>query len=173
MKRWLAGCLAAAACAWALSGCSSILTESAAAAAGIASGSIAGAITDSAGVATGIGIGVQAAARAGVQYSERQIHHEVQQQIADIAGPLAVGQVKPWRTALSLPLEAEEAGRVTVSRVISAGELDCKEIIVAVDQSQHETLAASQFFVASICRNGSRWAWASAEPATERWGSLQ
>jgi hypothetical protein len=172
MKRWLAGCLAAA-CAWALSGCSSVLTESAAAGAGIASGSIAGAVTEDAGVAAAIGIGVQAGARAAVQLGERRIHHEVQQQIAEIAGPLEVGQVKPWRTVLSVPLEAEESGRVTVSRVISAGDLDCKEIIIAVDRSNRETLPASQFYVASICRNGSRWSWASAEPATERWSSLQ
>ena len=92
---------------------------------------------------------------------------------AEIAGPLEVGQVKPWRTVLSVPLEAEESGRVTVSRIISAGDLDCKEIIIAVDRSNRETLPASQFYVASICRNGSRWSWASAEPATERWSSLQ
>ncbi|WP_255646830.1 hypothetical protein [Inquilinus sp. Marseille-Q2685] len=29
------------------------------------------------------------------------------------------------------------------------------------------------FYVAVICQNGETWKWASAEPATERWGSLQ
>ena len=159
--------------AMALSGCGSLLSESASAGAGIAGGAIAGALTDNAGVAAGIGIGVQAIARSGVQYGQRKIHAEAQHQIAQIAGPLKVGQVKPWKTKLSLPLEPEEAGRVTVSRVISTGELDCKEIVVSVEQSGKNALPASEFYVASICRNGSRWAWASAEPATERWGSLQ
>lgn len=62
---------------------------------------------------------------------------------------------------------------MAVSRVISTGELDCKEIIVSVEQSGADPLPASEFYVAAICRNGSRWAWAQAEPATERWGWLQ
>ncbi|MDM0105247.1 hypothetical protein QTH97_09915 [Variovorax sp. J22R24] len=171
MKRWLGGC--ALASMLMLSGCSSLIAESASAGAGIAGGAIAGAITDSAAVASGIGIAVQALARAGVQYHERKIHGEVQEQIALAAGPLKVGQVKPWKTVLSLPLEPEQSGRVAVSRIISSGELDCKEIVVSVEQSGKDALPASEFYVAAICRSGSRWAWASAEPATERWGSLQ
>lgn len=170
-RRW-AGCLALAA-ALALSGCGSLVAESASAGAGMVGAALANAVTDNAGVATGIGIGLQSAARAGVQYYERKVHDEAQKQIAQVAGPLKVGQVRPWKTALSLPLEREEAGRVTVSRVISTGELDCKEIIVSVEQSGADLLPASEFYVAAICRNGSRWAWAQAEPATERWGSLQ
>lgn len=119
MKRWLGGCLLAA-CGWMSSGCSSLVSEGASAGAGILGGSIASAVTDSAGVAAGIGIGVQAAARAGVQYEQRKIHGEAQQQIAQVAGPLKVGQVKGWKTVPSLPLEPEEAGRVTVSRVIAS-----------------------------------------------------
>jgi hypothetical protein len=172
MKRWVKVCLLAG-CAWAASGCSSLITEGASAGAGIAGGSLASAITNNAGVAAGIGIGVQAAARAGVEYEQRKIHSEVQDQVARVAGPLKVGEVRGWKTELSLPLEPEEAGRVTVSRVISKGELDCKEIVVSVEQSGREALPASEFYVAAICRNGSRWAWAQAEPATERWGALQ
>jgi hypothetical protein len=29
------------------------------------------------------------------------------------------------------------------------------------------------FYTASVCRDGPTWKWATAEPATERWGSLQ
>jgi hypothetical protein len=172
MKRRAVGCVLAVA-ALATSGCRSLLAESASAGAGIASGALANAVTDNAGVATGIGIGVQAAVRSGVQYYQRKVHGEAQAQIAQVAGPLKVGQVKPWKTTLSLPLESEESGRVVVSRVISSGELDCKEIVVSVEQSGTGALPASEFYVASICRNGSRWTWAQAEPATERWGSLQ
>jgi len=57
--------------------------------------------------------------------------------------------------------------------VISTGELDCKEIIISVERSGSTTLPISEFYVAAICRNGTRWDWASAEPATERWGALQ
>lgn len=175
MTRRLFACLTAAWAvgALALSGCSSLVTEGSSAGAGIAGGVLASKVTNNAGVAAGIGIGVQAITRTAVQYEQRKIHGEAQQQIANVAGPLKVGQVQSWRTKLSIPLESEEAGRVTISRVISTGELNCKEIIVSVDQSGQDKLPASEFYVAAICRNGTRWDWASAEPATERWGALQ
>jgi hypothetical protein len=157
-----------------LSGCGSLYAESATAGAGIAGAAIAGKVTNNAAVATGIGLGAVAAARAGVQYSERVIHRNTQDSIAVVAGPLAVGAVAPWSITHSVPLEEDEHGRVTVSRSISAGELDCKEIVFSVDKTAMQNVpASSAFYVASICRDGTAWKWASAEPATERWGSLQ
>jgi hypothetical protein len=29
------------------------------------------------------------------------------------------------------------------------------------------------FYTATVCLDGAKWKWASAEPATARWGSLQ
>jgi uncharacterized protein YceK len=157
-----------------LSGCSSLYTEGATAGAGIAGAAIAAKVTDNAAVATGIGLGAVAAARAGVQYSERVIHTNTQNSIAVVAGPLDVGAVAPWSITHSVPLEDDEHGRVTVSRAISTGELDCKEIVFSVDKIATKNVpASSAFYVASICRDGKAWKWASAEPATERWGSLQ
>jgi hypothetical protein len=172
MNRWLGTYLIVVSAA-ALGGCSSLLLEGGSAGAGIAAGAVSSAVTRSAGVATGIGIGVQAVTRTGIQYEQRKIHGEAQQQIAKIAGSLKVGQVQNWKTALSLPLEPDESGRVAVSRVISSGELDCKEIVISLDQSGKTILPVSEFYVASICRSGQLWSWASAEPATARWGSLQ
>ncbi|MFC0401731.1 hypothetical protein [Paraburkholderia rhizosphaerae] len=170
----LLAALVVAAVATALSGCSSLYSESATAGAGIAGAAIAGSLTNNAAVATGIGLGVVAAAHAGVQYSERVIHRNTQNGIAQVAGPLDVGGVAPWSITHTVPLEDDEHGRVTVSRVISTGVLDCKEIVFSVDQSATQnTPASSAFYVASICRNGNAWRWASAEPATERWGALQ
>lgn len=115
-----------------------------------------------------------AAARAGVQYSERVVHRNTQDGIAKIAGPLEVGAVAPWSVKHSVPIEDDEHGRVTVSRTISAGTLDCKEIVFSVDHIATKNVpASSAFYVASICRDGENWKWASAEPATERWGALQ
>ncbi|XVK57806.1 hypothetical protein SFB74_27245 [Variovorax sp. W6] len=172
MKRWLK-LGAASSVIVALSGCSSLLLEGGSAGAGIAASAVSSAVTTNATVATGIGIGMQSIARAGIQYEQRKVHGEAQQQIARVAGPLGLGQVQHWKTGLSLPLEPDEAGRVTVSRIISAGRLECKEIVVALDQSGKDALPASEFYVASICRSGRQWSWASAEPATARWGSLQ
>jgi hypothetical protein len=109
-----------------------------------------------------------------VQYSERVVHKNTQDGIAKIAGPLDVGAIAPWSVTHSMPIEDDEHGRVTVSRTISAGALDCKEIVFSVDQTATKNVpASSAFYVASICRDGDNWKWASAEPATERWGALQ
>lgn len=158
----------------ALSGCSSLYSEGAVAGAGIAGAAVATKVTSNAAVATGIGLGAVAAARAGVQYSQRVVHRNTQDSIAVVAGPLEIGAVAPWSVTHSFPIEDDEHGRVTVSRAISTGALDCKEIVFSVDQTATKNVpASSAFFVASVCRDGNNWKWASAEPATERWGALQ
>ena len=157
-----------------LSGCSSLYSETATAGAGIAGAAVAGQVTRNAAVATGIGLGVVAAAGAGVQYTERVVHRNTQDGIAKVAGPLDVGAVAPWSVTHTVPIEDDTHGRVTVSRTISAGTLDCKEIVFSVDaDATKDKPASSAFYVASICRDGTAWKWASAEPATGRWGALQ
>jgi hypothetical protein len=173
MHRFAIAVLAAAAIAN-LNGCSSLYGESASAGAGIAGAALAAKVTRNAAVATGIGLGAVAAAKAGVQYTERVIHRNTQNTIATAAGPLAVGAIAPWDAKHTLAIESDEHGRVTVSRTISTGALDCKEIVFSVDQdATKKEPASSAFYVASICRDGNAWKWASAEPATERWGALQ
>jgi hypothetical protein len=153
-------------------GCSSVVTSGASEFAGIAGAAVAGAVTSNPGVAAGIGLGAQAGARAGVQYAQRQVHRASQVRIAQAAGPLAVGHVAPWESEHKAPLEKGEQGRVTVSRVISAISLECKEIVFSVD-SLNDGTPRSAFYVAMVCRDGDDWKWASAEPSTERWDGLQ
>lgn len=165
--------MGALACA-SLTGCSSLYGESATAGAGIVGAAVAGGVTSNAAVATGIGLGAVAAAKAGVQYSERVVHTHTQETIAAAAGPLAVGGIGNYDSVHSFPLEPDEKGRVTVSRVISTGKLECKEIVFSVDQdATKDHPAQSAFYVASVCRDGDKWKWAAAEPATARWGALQ
>ena len=157
-----------------VTGCNSLYSEGATAGAGIAGAALAAKVTSNAAVATGIGLGTVAAAKAGVQYTQRVVHRDTQDGIARIAGPLDVGAVTTWSVKHTLPIEDDEHGRVTVSRVISQGTLDCKEIVFSVDRdATQKAPAESAFYVASICRDGNAWKWASAEPATERWGALQ
>jgi hypothetical protein len=157
-----------------VSGCSSLYSESVTTGAGIAGAALASKVTDNAAAATGIGLGVVAAARAGVQYTQRVVHREAQDSIAAAAGPLRVGAIANWQVSPSMPIEEAEQGRVTVSRAISTGALDCKEIVFSVDTAATQSQpVSSAFYVASICRDGAAWKWATAEPATERWGSLQ
>jgi hypothetical protein len=154
--------------------CSSLYSAGAQTGAGIGGAAVASKVTNNAAVATGIGLGALAAAKAGVQYSERIVHRNTQDSIARAAGPLDVGGVAPWSIVHSFPIEDDEHGRVTVSRTISSGALDCKEIVFSVDHAATKDAAASSaFYVAAVCRDGDAWKWASAEPATERWGALQ
>lgn len=159
-------------CILGLAGCSSVLTETTSDVAGIAGAGAANAVTKSAALATGIGLGVQAGANAGLQYVERRVHGVEQDRIAAAAGPLPVGAIAAWSVHHRLPIEDDERGQVVVTRVLGGGDMLCKEIIFSVDhQTKHGLHRA--FYTASVCRDGPIWRWASAEPATARWGSLQ
>ena len=164
--------LAAAGAALCTTGCSSLLSEGSATAAGVAGTAVAASVTTNAAAAAGIGLGVLAAAQSGVKAVERNYHGHQQDLIAGIAGELPVGQVAAWRSEHAIQLEPDEAGRVTVSRVISATDLACKEIVFSVDRIEDKKTLSS-FYVATICKDSVRWRWATAEPATARWGNLQ
>jgi hypothetical protein len=118
-----------------------------------------------------------------VQNVEKRVHKTEQDAIAQIAGPLPVGQVVHWSVTHSVPVEDDEQGELTVSRVIVTAPasrppssqqdaLDCKEIVFSVDTDE-QNIPRRAFYTAAVCRDGQVWRWASAEPATERWGSLQ
>ena len=118
---------------------------------------------------------MNAAASAAVKAIEKRVHRTEQDSIAAAAGPLAIGDTARWSSGhYKVSVEANEHGELTVSRLIRAGNLDCKEIVFSVDHIATKNVpASSAFYVASICRDGENWKWASAEPATERWGALQ
>src|ERR1700712_2458043 len=139
-----------------IAGCSSLLSEGAATGAGVAGTAVAASVTNNAAVASGIGFGVIAPAPAGVKTIERNYHGNRQDEIAEIAGGLTMGQVAPWRSAHTIELEPDEAGRVTVSRIISATDLSCREIVFSVDQRRGIEAPAS-FFVATICKDALKW----------------
>ncbi|MFT8244456.1 hypothetical protein [Roseomonas sp. BN140053] len=155
-----------------LGACAAFQGEASADLAGIGGAAVADAVGAGAGVTTGIGFGVRAATRAGLQYAQRRVHGAAQNRIAAAAGDLPVGGIAPWNTDHAVPLEPEERGRVTVSRIISAGTLSCKEVVFSVEAEERGQPRQS-FFTAILCRDGAEWRWASAEPATERWGNLQ
>ena len=156
----------------ALSGCGSFLTATTGTVAGIASAGVASAVTKSPAVATGIGLGVGAGANASLAYVERRVHRAEQDQIAAAAGPLAPGQVAPWRVVHTIPIEADQHGEVTVTGQTGGIGVRCKAIVFSVAREENGKLDPA-FYTASVCGEGGRWHWASAEPATERWGALQ
>lgn len=162
-----------------LGGCASLLTEGSSAGAGITAAAVSRSFTNNGAITAGIGVGAQAAARAGVQYLEKRVHRTEQDEIARVAGPLTLGAVAPWSISHFVSIEPDNHGEVTVSRVIStipavrqSAGLNCKEIVFSVDTDEdHQPIRA--FYMAAICLDRATWKWATAEPATERWGSLQ
>jgi len=159
-------------CSGLLSGCGSVLTASTADVAGIAGAGVAGAVTRAPAAAAGIGLGIAAGANAGLQYVERDVHKAEQDRIAEAAGPLDPGIVGHWSVSHSIPIEADEHGDLVVTRLVGSADFACKEIVFSVD-TQDKKVVHRAFYTATVCRDGQVWKWASAEPATARWGSLQ
>lgn len=158
-------------------GCGSLLTEGTADIAGIAGAGIAGAVTHNALVGAGIGLGVQSAANFGLHYVERDVHEAEQDGIAAAAGPLPEGAAGTWSVRHNVSVERDEHGALVVTRIFAArpgggAGFTCKEIVFSVDHD-HADPPHRAFYTATVCLDGTRWKWASAEPATERWGSLQ
>jgi hypothetical protein len=155
-----------------LAGCGSLLSQGTTDAAGAAGAGAAGAISKNALIGAGVGLGVVAAADTALLYAERRVHRTEQDSIAAAAGPLAVGAVARWNSSHTVPLEPNRHGEVTVSREIGGADFDCKEIVFSVDDGKGAKLKR-QFFTTFVCRDGNVWRWATAEPATPRWGALQ
>ncbi|UFN51026.1 hypothetical protein LPC08_10640 [Roseomonas sp. OT10] len=153
-----------------MAACGPLLGAGTETAAGIAGAGIASAVTSNATVATGIGLGVSAGARAGLQYAQRRVHRDAQNAVAQAAGRLAPGQVGRWSVSHAVPIEPDGRGRVTVVRELGGAGFACREIVFSDEETDGPGEA---FFTAMVCRNGDTWRWATAEPATERWGSLQ
>lgn len=155
-----------------LSGCGSLLTEGTADLAGVAGAGVASRVTNSAAGAAAIGLGVRSVASEGLKFATRRVHRSEQDAIAQAAGPLEPGALQAWSIRHSVPIEDNEAGQVVVSRAFGAGSFRCKEIVFSVDTVTRQGPQRA-FYTATICQDGSTWRWASAEPATERWGPLQ
>ena len=155
-----------------LPACSSLVTGGTSEVAGIAGAGIASSITKSATTATAIGLGVAAGANAGLQYEERVVHSAEQDRIAAVAGGLSPGAAGPWSVSHDVPIEADEHGQVAVVREVGVAPIDCKEVVFSVDTMANQA-PRQEFYTATVCQDGDRWKWATAEPATARWGSLQ
>lgn len=149
-----------------LSGCSSI-GGFAGAAAGIASG----AATANPAVGFAIGIGVQAATDATTKYVFRHWQKTEQDEIAAVIGNLEVGQSRRWAIVHRISYRNEH-GEVQVTGLIDTPLALCKEVILSVDTGEGAQLTRA-WYTGSACRSSDVWKWAVAEPAVERWGSLQ
>jgi hypothetical protein len=150
----------------ALNGCASV-----GAAAGAVAGAATGLVSANPAVGIGVGIAVQGATDEVVKRYTRSMHTDQQDAISSAAGEMDVGQTRPWRVKHRIPLENGH-GEVRVTRAFATPLASCKEFVFSVVDGEKPG-APQHWYAASACQQDSRWKWASAEPAVERWGTLQ
>ncbi|WP_429300055.1 hypothetical protein [Paraburkholderia sp. GAS199] len=148
------------------SGCSSV-----GAASGAAAGVASGLVTSNPAIGIGVGIAVQAATDEAVGRYMRSMHTDQQDLIAALAGAMPVGETRPWQIKHTLPIENGH-GEVRVTRAFGSALALCKEFVFSVQDGDGPN-AHEAWYTGSACQQDKGWKWASAEPAVERWGTLQ
>ncbi|WP_321814361.1 MULTISPECIES: hypothetical protein [unclassified Paraburkholderia] len=141
------------------------------AASGAAAAAATGIVTANPAIGVGVGIAVQAATDEAVNRFMKSMHADQQEMIAETAGRLPVGGSDSWRIKHKLPVENGH-GEVRVTRAFASALALCKDFAFSVQDSDKPD-SPQQWYTASACQDDSGWKWATAEPAVERWGSLQ
>ena len=119
-----------------------------------------------------MGVGTRAVADYGIRYASRRWHGTEQDTLAAAVGAMAVAEARPWKVRHDLAI-GNKRGEVRVLRAVDTPLAECREVLFSVASGEAPD-AARRWFVASACRQAEGgWTWAAAEPATERWGSLQ
>lgn len=121
-----------------------------------------------AGMATAIAVesGVDAVQRS----FDRRAQRRQQDAIAAVAADMRAGETREWQYRHGIRHRTER-GEVRVTRVIDTPLASCKELLFSVADDKKK--AAPAWYATSACQQGSKWKWAAAEPAVERWGNLQ
>ncbi|MGH7121884.1 MAG: hypothetical protein ACREFP_23310 [Acetobacteraceae bacterium] len=134
-------------------------------------GGASAAATANPAVGVAIGIGVQAATEAIIKYVMRKRQQAEQDAIAKTVGTMDVGESRRWKIRHDIPI-GNEHGTVQVTRLIQNPLAVCKEAVFSVIDG-HRPDAPRAWYTTTVCRQATRWKWAMAEPAVERWGYLQ
>jgi hypothetical protein len=122
-------------------------------------------------VGVAVGVGVNAGIDATFAYVGRKWQQAEQDAIANGAATMQPGEQRPWKVQHIIPI-GNEHGEVAVVRVIATPLTLCKELVFSVE-SGHGAAKTRHWYTTDACRDGDRWKWSLAEPATERWGALQ
>lgn len=149
-----------------LGGCRTVGDLVAAAAGGASAGA-----TANPAVGIAVGIGVQAGIDATVSYIVRKRQQAEQDAIANEVATMQPGEQRPWKIRHDIPI-GNEHGVVTVTRAITTPLALCKELVFSVETG-HAPDIHREWYKTEACRGSEQWKWSLAEPAVERWGSLQ
>ncbi len=131
-------------------------------------GGVASGVTSATGSAllgAAVGLGVGMGLDVGIKYAERRVHRNVQDAVAQAAGPLDVGESAAWHVKAWFPI-SERHGTVQTARQFGSS-IPCKDVVFTVDGDEN-------LYVSTVCQDKrGTWRWALAEPTVDRWGSLQ
>jgi hypothetical protein len=136
-----------------------------------AAGGASAAATANPAVGIAVGVAVNAGIDATVSYIGRTRQQAEQDAIAGVVATMAVGERRPWKIEHDIPI-GNEHGEVEVTRAIANRLALCKELVFSVN-SGHGAEAKQAWYTTQACQQDKQWKWALAEPAVERWGSLQ
>lgn len=140
---------------------------------GAGAGTAAAAGSGNPAVGVAVGVAARAAADWSLRYVSRRWHTTEQDALAAAVGGMEVGEARPWAVRHDLPI-GNKRGEVRVLRAVKTPLAACKEALFSIDPDRRgEPEAPRRWFLLSACRQDAGWKWAVAEPATERWGSLQ
>jgi hypothetical protein len=134
-------------------------------------GGASAAATANPAVGVAVGIGVNAGIDATFAYLGRKWQQAEQDAIAGEVAAMQPGDRRPWKIEHIIPI-GNEHGEVEVVRAIDTRLTLCKELVFSVELGSGAALTR-QWFTTDACRDGKRWKWSAAEPATQRWGVLQ
>jgi hypothetical protein len=138
---------------------------------GAAAGVATGTVTANPGVGIGVGVAVKAVTDDTIKRTLRRMHRSEQDEIARVAGALAVDEQKPWAIRHTIPY-GNEHGEVRVTRAFTTPLATCKDFAFSVIDGE-AARASATWYLATACQQGAKWKWAVAEPAVERWDALQ
>jgi hypothetical protein len=139
--------------------------------AGAAAGGATAAASANPLVGVAVGVAVNSAIDATTNYVTRKRQQAEQDAIAAEVATMTVGDRRPWKIQHDIPL-GNEHGEVQVTRLVATPIALCKELVFSVDSGDGDALKRA-WYTTQACQDGPQWKWALAEPAVERWGSLQ
>jgi hypothetical protein len=140
--------------------------------AGATTGTVTTALTANPALGIAVGIGTRALVDAGVAHAGRRQRRAEQDALAATVGAMQVGEARAWQVPDGWLLR-ERHGEVRVLRATETKLASCKEVAFSLTTGETGT-PARRWFVTTACRRQAQdWKWATAEPATSRWGSLQ
>ena len=142
--------------------------------AGTVAGITTGSFTSNPAIGIAVSVSVKAVTDAQVKRLLRSLQQDEQDEIAALAGAMTPGEIRQWQIRHVIPY-GNNQGEMQVTRVIDTPLASCKEVMFTVADRKAAPPSGDvprSWFSANVCRQDSRWKWAIAEPAVERWGSL-